>query len=251
MDSASGISFLVAFGAGLISFLSPCILPLVPSYMSVISGGASYEELRGLAAGPNALRRTIFAHAVLFVLGFSAVFVALGASVTLLGQTLGRYQAEMTRVGGILIVLFGFYMMGVLKLRLFLRELRLIKLTGKPLGVLGPFLVGLSFGLGWTPCVGPTLGAILTLASGAESPSLGAFLLAIYAAGLAVPFLLSAVAFNAFLTFFGRFNSFMPTLQKLGGMVLVAMGVLLFTGYLTVLNAYAMALTPEWLWRWL
>jgi cytochrome c-type biogenesis protein len=250
MEIASGISFFVAFGAGLISFFSPCVLPLVPSYVSVISG-ASYEELRGLAEGKDARRRTVFMHSMLFVLGFSAVFVALGASVTLLGQTLGQYQAGLIKGGGILIILFGFYIMGVLKLRPFLRELCLLKLTGKPVGVLGPFLVGLSFGLGWTPCVGPTLGAILTLASSAVSPTQGSALLAVYAAGLAVPFLLSAVAFNAFLTFCGRFRGLMPALQKVGGAVLVVMGVLLFTGSLTVLNTYAMSLTPAWLWRWL
>lgn len=250
MEIASGISFLVAFGAGLISFLSPCVLPLVPSYVSVISG-ASYEELRGLTMGRNALRRTILVSSGLFVLGFSAIFVALGASLTVLGQTLGQYRAEMTKVGGMLSVLFGLYIMGVLKLRPFLRELRLLKFASTPVGVLGPFLVGLSFGLGWIPCVGPTLGAILTLASGAESLAQGTALLAVYAAGLAVPLLLSAVAFEAFLTFFRRFSFFMPTLQKAGGVVLVALGVLLFTGYLTVLNTYAMSLTPQWLWIWL
>jgi len=250
MDIAAGISFLVAFGAGLISFLSPCVLPLVPSYISVISG-ASYEELRGLAVGRNTLRKTIFINSMLFILGFSMVFVVLGASVTLVGQTLGQYQGAMIKVGGVLIVLFGLSLMGVLKPLAFLREFRLLRLTSTPVGVLGPFLVGLSFGLGWTPCVGPTLGAILTLASGAESLRQGTALLAVYAAGLAVPFLLSAVAFNAFLTFFRRFSSLMPTLQKVGGVVLVAMGVLLFTGYLTVLNTYAIALTPQWLWGWL
>lgn len=250
MEFTSGISFFVAFGAGLISFLSPCVLPLVPSYVSVISG-ASYEELRGVAAGKNTLRRTIFVNAGLFTLGFSAVFVALGASVTLLGQTLGQYRVEMTRVGGLLIILFGFYVMGVLKPRLLLREFRLFKLTGTPVGVLGPFLVGLSFGLGWIPCVGPTLGAILTLASGAENLTQGTSLLAVYAAGLAVPFLLSAVALDAFLTFFRRCSVFMPALQQVGGVILVVMGMLLFTGYLTVLNTYAISLTPQWLWSWL
>jgi cytochrome c-type biogenesis protein len=250
MDIAAGISFLVAFGAGLISFLSPCVLPLVPSYVSVISG-ASYEELRGLAVGRNTLRKTVFINSVLFTLGFSVVFVVLGTSATLVGQALGQYQGAMLKVGGVLIILFGFYLMGILKPLAFLREFRLLRLTSTPVGVLGPFLVGLSFGLGWTPCIGPTLGAILTLASGAESLVQGTSLLAVYAAGLAVPFLLSAVAFNAFLTFFRRFSSLMPTLQKVGGVVLVAMGMLLFTGYLTVLNTYAIALTPQWLWGWL
>jgi cytochrome c-type biogenesis protein len=250
MGIASGISFPVAFVAGLISFFSPCVLPLVPSYMSVISG-VSYTELQGLSAGNKALRRAVFVKSLLFILGFSVVFVSLGASFSLLGQTLASYRGAVTKVGGVLIVLFGLYTAGLLKFRPLMRNVQLFQLTDKPVGVLGPFLVGLSFGFAWTPCVGPALGAILTLASGAENLSQGTSLLAVYAVGLALPFLLSSVAFNVFINLFSRFNFFLPTLQKVGGLVLVGMGVLLFTGYLTVLNSYAISITPQWLWRWL
>lgn len=250
MGIASGISIPVAFGAGLISFLSPCVLPLVPGYISVISG-VSYGELRHQPEGNNPLKRVIFLKSLLFIVGFSVVFVALGASFTLLGQVLAHYRGVMSKVGGVLIVIFGLYTAGWLKFAPLMRDVHPLQFAAKPVGILGPFLVGLSFGFAWTPCVGPTLGAILTLAGGAESLSQGTTLLAVYALGLAVPFLLSSLTFNAFIAFFSRFNFLLPMLQRLGGLVLVAMGVLLFTDYLTVLNAYAISMTPEWMWRWL
>jgi cytochrome c-type biogenesis protein len=250
MEIAAGISVPVAFAAGLISFFSPCVLPLVPSYISVISG-VSYVQLHRQADTNTILKRTIFLKSLLFIVGFSAVFVSLGASFTLLGQILSHYREAMTKVGGILIVLFGLYTAGLLKLGLLRREFHLFKGSDTPVGLMGPFLVGLSFGLAWTPCVGPTLGTILTLASMANNLTQGTFLLGVYTAGLALPFLLSSLALHTFLRLFGRFGPLLPTLQKVGGMVIVAMGVLLFTGYLTVLNTYALSLTPQWLWRWL
>ena len=250
MEVGAGLSLPVALAAGLMSFFSPCVLPLVPSYISVISG-VSYVDLRRQAEGGKALRGTIFLKSLLFILGFSEVFVALGASFSLLGQTLGQYRVVVTKVGGILIVLFGLYTAGFLKFGSLMREFHLINPTSTPVGVLGPFLIGLSFGFAWTPCVGPTLGAILTLASVSDNLSQGTSLLAAYTAGLALPFLLSSLALKAFLSLFSRVSFFLPLVQKVGGMVLVAMGVLLFTGYLTVLNSYAISLTPQWLWRWL
>jgi cytochrome c-type biogenesis protein len=250
MEFAGGISFPLAFAAGLISFFSPCVLPLVPSYISVISG-VSYTELRRQADRDNPLRRTILLKSLLFILGFSVVFVALGTSFTLIGQALSQYRTIMTKVGGILIVLFGLYTAGFLKFGSLLREFRLFETSSTPVGTVGPFLVGLSFGLAWTPCIGPTLGAILTLASMADNITQGTSLLVVYTAGLALPFLLSSLAFNAFLTLFSRLSGVLPVLQKAGGVVLIAMGILLFTGYLTLLNAYAISLTPQWLWRWL
>lgn len=250
MEFAGGISFPVAFAAGLISFFSPCVLPLVPSYISVISG-ASYVELRRQAERDNPLRRTILLKSLLFILGFSVVFVALGTSFTLIGQALSQHRTIMTKVGGILIVLFGLYTAGFLKFGSLLREFRLFETSNTPVGTVGPFLVGLSFGLAWTPCIGPTLGAILTLASMADNITQGTSLLVVYTAGLALPFLLSSLAFNAFLTLFSRLSGVLPVLQKAGGIVLIVMGILLFTGYLTLLNSYAISLTPQWLWRWL
>jgi cytochrome c-type biogenesis protein len=250
MEVAAGLSIPVALAAGLISFFSPCVLPLVPSYISVISG-LSYVELRRRSEMGNTLRSTIFLKSLLFILGFSVVFMALGASFSLLGQTLGQYRMMVTKVGGILIVLFGLYTAGFLKFGALMREFHLLQASHTPAGILGPFLVGLSFGCAWTPCVGPTLGAILTLASVSDNLSQGTSLLAAYTAGLALPFLLSSLALNAFLSWFSRVSFFLPLVQKVGGLVLVVMGVLLFTGYLTVLNSYAISITPQWLWRWL
>ena len=250
MEFAGGISFPVAFAAGLISFFSPCVLPLVPSYISVISG-VSYVELRRQAGHNNPLRRTILVKSLLFIMGFAVVFVALGTSFTLIGQALSQHRLVMAKVSGILIVLFGMYTAGWLKFGTLLREFHLFKTTDTKVGAVGPFLVGLSFGLAWTPCIGPTLGAILTLASMADNVAQGTSLLVVYTAGLALPFLLSSLAFNAFLNLFTRFSGVLPVLQKAGGVVLIVMGILLFTGYLTLLNSYAISLTPQWLWRWL
>jgi cytochrome c-type biogenesis protein len=250
MEFAGGLSFPVAFAAGLISFFSPCVLPLVPSYISVISG-VSYVELRRQAGQHNPLRRTILVKSLLFILGFALVFVALGTSFTLIGQALSQHRLIMMKVGGVLIVLFGLYMAGFLKFGALLREVHFFETSDAQVGVVGPFLVGLSFGLAWTPCIGPTLGAILTLASMADNVMQGTSLLVVYTAGLALPFLLSALAFNAFLNLFSRLSGVLPALQKIGGVVLMAMGVLLFTGYLTLLNSYAISITPQWLWRWL
>jgi cytochrome c-type biogenesis protein len=250
MEFAGGLSFPVAFAAGLVSFFSPCVLPLVPSYISVISG-VSYDDLRHQTDRNSTLRRTILAKSLLFILGFAVVFVALGTSFTLLGQALSEHRVIITKVGGVLIVLFGLYTAGVLKFGALLREFHVFDTSATPVGAFGPFLVGLSFGLAWTPCIGPTLGAILTLASMSDNVTQGTFLLVVYTAGLALPFFLSSLAFNGFLNLFGRISAVLPTLQKVGGVVLIIMGVLLFTGYLTLLNAYAMSLTPQWLWRWL
>jgi cytochrome c-type biogenesis protein len=250
MEFAGGLSFPVAFGAGLVSFFSPCVLPLVPSYISVISG-VSYDDLRHQADRNHTLRRTILAKSLLFILGFAVVFVALGTSFTLLGQALSEHRGIITKVGGILIIFFGLYTAGVLKFGTLLREFHVFETSAAPVGVFGPFLVGLSFGLAWTPCIGPTLGAILTLASMSDNVTQGTVLLVVYTAGLALPFFLSSLAFNGFLNLFGRINAVLPALQKIGGVVLIIMGVLLFTGYLTLLNSYAISLTPQWLWRWL
>ena len=245
MDLGLSVSIFVAFAAGLISFLSPCVLPLIPSYLSVVSG-VSLEEMK-----ERSLRGKVFLSSVLFVVGFSAVFVALGASFSLLGQAFLQFRREITVGAAVLIILFGLYIAGVIKPSFLLREYRPLEGRMKPLGYAGALLVGLSFGIGWTPCIGPTLGAILTLASGQGGLARGMGLLLVYSAGLALPFLLSSVALGSFLKFFQRFRGWMPAIQRAGGIVLVGMGILLMTGYFTLLNRYAISLTPEWLWKWL
>src|SRR5919112_1186921 len=180
----SDVAVPIAFGAGLASFLSPCVLPLIPSYVTFITG-MTLDDL------PRA-RRTALVHALLFVLGFSLIFLALGASATIIGRLLVTYRVWISRVGGLLVLAFGLYLLGVFNLGVFSRERR-IHITDKPLGYLGTVIVGVAFGAGWTPCIGPILGTILTYAATQAEVSRGVALLAAYSLGLAVPFVLSAV----------------------------------------------------------
>src|SRR5262245_1799010 len=237
------IGVLEAFSAGLLSFLWPCVLPLFHSYLSFITG-ASVVDLTGEIA-PSA-RRRILLHAVTFVAGFSLVFIALGATFSAVGQFLLDYRDWIQRVGGALIVLFGLYIAGVFSFGPFSRTAQL-QFREKPAGYVGSLLVGITFAVGWTPCVGPILGVILSLAGTVETVGRGVGLLAAYSAGLGVPFVLSAVALGAFLRFFKRYRPFIPAVERAAGVLLVVVGVLVFTNYYTVLNAWALSLTPEWL----
>ena len=239
------VTSVVAFSAGVFSFLSPCVLPLVPSYISFVAGMSLRELEEG--KGPKA-RRAIAVNALLFILGFSAVFIALGASFSLLGQLLLGSIDLVRKAAGILIILFGLFIAGILKLPFLMRERRL-QLQGRPAGYLGAVLVGAAFGAGWIPCVGPILGSVLTLAGTSETAGRGMVLLTAYSLGLGVPFLLSALALNAFNKFFQRFRPYMRIMEVGAGLLLVLVGVLLFTGYLTLLNSYLIGLTPAWLWE--
>lgn len=228
----------VAFLAGLLSFLSPCVLPLVPSYLGFITG-FTVEEMTGR-------RRLAMLHAVLFVLGFSLIFILLGAGATALGRTLNYYQEWVARIGGVLIIGFGLYMLGVIRLDVLGREQR-VHLDRKPLGYLGSVLVGMAFGAGWTPCIGPLLGAILGLAASQDSLQRGVVLLGWYSAGLAVPFLVTAWAFESFFDWFQRFRRFMPRVQKVAGVLLLLIGLLMVTGQFTRLAGWLQGFTPEFL----
>jgi cytochrome c-type biogenesis protein len=242
---SGSVGVLVAFSAGLFSFLSPCVLPLFPSYVSFITG-MSVSDLTADLSG--AARRRVMLHALAFVLGFSLVFVALGASFSAAGQFLLDYRNLIRRVGGALIVLFGLYIAGVFKLAAMGRTMQ-FQLREKPAGYLGSLIVGITFAIGWTPCVGPILGAILSLAGTSETVQRGIGLLIAYSAGLGVPFLLSAVALGAFLKFFKRYRPLIPVMERAAGVILVVVGVLVFTNYYVVLNSWAISLTPEWLLR--
>jgi cytochrome c-type biogenesis protein len=236
----SSLGVVVAFSAGLFSFLSPCVLPLFPSYISFITGMSVSDLTADLTA---VARRRVLLHSVAFVLGFSLVFIALGASFSAAGQFLLDYRDAIRRVGGVLIVIFGLYIAGVLKLALFGRTAQW-QIREKPAGYVGSLAVGITFAIGWTPCVGPILGAILSLAGTAETVQRGVGLLVAYSAGLGVPFLLSAVALGAF---FRRYRPFIPVVERAAGVLLVVVGVLVFTNYYVVLNAWAISLTPDWL----
>ena len=239
------LGVVVAFSAGLFSFLSPCVLPLFPSYLSFITG-MSVGDLTADLTG--AARRRVMLHALAFVAGFSLVFVSLGASFSAAGQFLLEYRETIRRVGGVLIVLFGLYIAGVFKLGL-LGRTKQLQLREKPAGYLGSLAVGITFAIGWTPCVGPILGAILSLAGTAETLQRGIGLLIAYSAGLGLPFLLSAVALGSFLRVFKRYRPFIPVMERAAGVLLVVVGVLVFTNYYIVLNSWAISLTPEWLLR--
>jgi cytochrome c-type biogenesis protein len=239
------LGIVVAFSAGLFSFLSPCVLPLFPSYISFITGMSVSDLTADLS---SAARRRVLLHAVAFVVGFSVIFVALGASFSAASQVLFTYRDAIRRVGGALIILFGLYIAGVLRIGVFGRTASW-QIKEKPAGYLGSFAVGVTFAIGWTPCVGPILGAILSLAGTAETVQRGVGLLVAYSAGLGVPFLLSAIALGSFLRFFKRYRPFIPVVERGAGVLLVAVGVLVATNYYVILNSWAISLTPEWLLR--
>ena len=235
MTEPVGLSLFVAFAAGLLSFLSPCVLPLVPSYIGFLTG-MSLPEM-------NDRRQAALGHAVLFVLGFSLVFVLLGASATALGRALNYYQQWLQRIGGVLIIAFGLVCLGVVRAR-FLTEERRLHVEHKPVGYLGSALVGMAFGAGWTPCIGPVLGAILGLAATTQDLSRGMLLLAAYSAGLAVPFLIAAAALDSFLRWFQGFRRYLPWVMRVSGAMLIFVGVLMVTGEFTRLAGWLQAFTP-------
>jgi cytochrome c-type biogenesis protein len=237
------VSMLLAAGAGFLSFLSPCVLPLVPSYLAFVAG-VSFGDLRA-RPGP-AERRALVLNALGFIAGFSLVFVVMGAAATVLGGWIAGYRGVVQKVGGVLIILFGLYLIGILRVPFLTRQVRL-PLARKPAGALGALAVGVTFGAGWTPCVGPVLGSILTLASTTERLADGTLLLAAYAAGLGLPFLASALAMDRFVVVFARFRPFLPIVDRVAGTLLVAVGLLLVMNYMPLLNAYFISLTPQWL----
>lgn len=242
MSDSPNLGLLVAFAGGLLSFLSPCVLPLVPSYLGFVTG-FTFDELTNR-------RRVAMLHATLFVLGFTLVFMLFGASATALGRLLKYYDVWFQRVGGVLIILFGLYCLGVIKLRMLDQEARL-HLDRKPMGYLGSVLVGMTFAAGWTPCIGPILGGILGLAATEAELSRGMVLLAAYSLGLAVPFLIAAFAVETFLGWFQRFRRHMRWVQRVSGVLLVAVGLLMVTGEFTRLAGWLQSLTPSFLRRWL
>jgi cytochrome c-type biogenesis protein len=231
---STDISFAVAFWAGIVSFISPCVLPLIPSYLTFITG-VSFEDLK--TADRAAVRRATVVHSLFFIAGFSVVFVAMGALFGLLGGTFIQYREVVRRVGAVLIILFGVYVTGLVRLP-FLDMEKKIHLRDKPAGYAGSILVGITFAAGWSPCLGPIVGSILGLAAVGSSASAGygILLLLTYSVGLGVPFLVSSVAFNSFLSIFNRFKRFIPAVNIVSGVILIAIGVfLLFTDFDTIM----------------
>jgi cytochrome c-type biogenesis protein len=238
MTEAASVGIAVAFVAGTLSFLSPCVLPLIPSYISFLTG-LSLEEV-------GRRRWLAFTHALLFISGFTLIFVTLGATATGIGRLLNYNQVWLERIGGFLIVVFGLYLLGVFRWAPLARERR-IQIQDKPLGYLGSVLVGLAFGAGWTPCIGPILGSILLYTSTTADLAQGIVLLLAYSLGLALPFLMAALALERFIRWFRRYRRFVPLTEKVAGAILMGVGVLLFTGYFSWLAGWLQGFTPEFL----
>jgi len=236
------INLLVAFSAGAFSFLSPCVLPLFPSYLSFITG-MSFDEL---TAAESRSLKPVITNSVMFISGFSIVFIATGASVGSLGGLLFYYRNIIQVLGGLLIIFFGLYIAGVLKLTFLGRYIQ-PQIGRKPAGVLGSALVGAAFAIGWTPCVGPILGSILALAASTAQVKSGILLLSTYSLGLGIPFFLSAIAIDRFFALSQRFRSAIHLVHVSAGLLLIAAGLFLVTGYMTILNVYVLRLTPQWL----
>ncbi|MBI1805141.1 MAG: cytochrome c biogenesis protein CcdA [Ignavibacteriae bacterium] len=229
------VGILTAFVFGLLSFISPCVLPIVPGYLSFISG-VSFEEMQN-SENRTRVRNRILANSAFFIAGFSTVFIALGASATFIGQFLHDQISLISKIAGVVIIIFGLHMIGVFKIP-FLNYEKRFHTEGKKLGLLGAFLVGLAFAFGWTPCIGPILAAILAIASQQDTVGQGIVLLTSYSLGLGIPFLLTGLSLSAFYNVFNKFKRHLHTVEVVGGVMLVAVGALIMTNYLTILSGY-------------
>jgi len=234
MESVS-LGVVISFTAGLLSFLSPCVLPLIPSYLTFVTG-LSLEDVQRS-------RKAALVHALLFVVGFTLIFLALGATATAVGRLLLINRRWISRIGGVLVILLGLYLLGAFNMRFLARERR-IHIADKPLGYLGSVLVGIAFGAGWSPCIGPILGAILTYTATQAELRRGLVLLGAYSLGLAIPFLLAAVAVERFIAAFQRYRAKLIWVDRFAGALLIIVGVLMITNYMTVITGYLQSLTP-------
>jgi cytochrome c-type biogenesis protein len=234
-----GVTFPAAALAGLLSFLSPCVLPLIPPYLTFIAGttieeAATHREVRA--------RWAILLAAVLFVLGFSTVFVGLGATASSFGQLLHQYSSRLSLLAGLAIIAMGLHFLGAFRLAFLYREARVT--LQRPAGLWGSYIMGLAFGFGWTPCIGPILAAILAVAASQETVGKGTLLLTFYSAGLGVPFLLAALAFEPFVRIIKRFRPYFGAIERVIGVLLVATGIGFLTGSIQDLSAWLLQSFP-------
>ena len=235
----SDISIYMAFAAGLISFLSPCVLPLVPGYVSFISG-VTFAEIKEKTSTPSVLsgkKRIIVINSLFFVAGFSLVFILLGASATWLGAFLSSKISLISKIGGLIIIFFGIYKIGLIRPLLFYREAR-FNIKDRKFGYAGAMLIGAAFAFGWTPCIGPILGVILTYAGTLENVKQGVVLLLVYSLGLGVPFILTAFGINHFWRFFNRIKKYLGLLEVTSGIIMVILGVMIFSNKLTLIQSW-------------
>jgi cytochrome c-type biogenesis protein len=224
---------IAVFLAGLLSFLSPCVLPLVPGYVSLISGASAGE----LQSPDRKLTRMVLLNSVMFIIGFSAVFISLGAVATGIGQFMNIYRRQLMQVAGIVIIIFGLHLIGVFQIKALLADKRLHEVKGSGTA-LGAFLIGFAFAFGWTPCIGPILAGVLVIAGSQDTVVKGVLLLAVYSAGLAVPFLLTSLGVERFLAFYSRFRRHLHTVEVVSGVFLVIVGALILTRHFTILSSY-------------
>jgi cytochrome c-type biogenesis protein len=225
---------IAAFFAGLISFLSPCVLPLVPGYVSLISG-AGVEELK---EGDGRLMRWVMLNSVMFIIGFSIVFMTLGAVATSVGEATRHHLAILSKIAGVIIILFGLHLTGLVPIKLLYADKRMLHKLEHKGTVISAFLVGFAFAFGWTPCIGPVLTVILTFAASEDTVLKGIALLAVYSLGLAVPFLLTSLGIDRFLEFYGRFRKHLHTVEVISGVLLICIGSLVFTRHFSLINGW-------------
>ncbi|MFH1782943.1 MAG: cytochrome c biogenesis protein CcdA [Candidatus Omnitrophota bacterium] len=236
MGNVNEVSILISFSAGLLTFLSPCILPLLPSYITYITG-KSFEDLKGSGASAKNIRSLTAKHSLSFILGFSVVFVLLGMTITYLGSFFGIKRIWLERIGGGVIILLGLHLLGILKLDFLAKEKR-AGISKRKIGYLSSFLMGNAFALGWTPCVGPILSSILIYASSVKSMPRAALLLFIYSLGIGVPFFIASLLINQFLFFFNKFKKFIVIIPKITGAFLLIIGILLISGRLADIASF-------------
>jgi cytochrome c-type biogenesis protein len=235
------VTIAAALAAGMLSFLSPCVLPLVPPYLIYLTG-TSLERLADAETEPRVRRETLVA-AFLFVLGFSTVFVALGASASAIGALLRAYSYILGKVAGVIIIIMGLHFLGVTPIAWLMREKRLD--VAKPVGLWGAYVMGLAFAFGWTPCIGPILSAILAIAGSEGSVARGTGLLAVYSLGLGVPFIVAALALEPFAAFLARFRAYLNVVEKTMGGLLIVAGVAFFSGWITDFGSWLIQAFPE------
>lgn len=232
---------ILAFGSGLLSFFSPCVLPLIPSYLIFISGIAldDFNEI-----GLRKYRKIVLAHSVAFVAGFSFVFMTLGMSSSIIGDILSQYQPYIVKIGGAILIIMGLFYLNIIKIPIMNQE-KIVHLKEKPLGMFGSFIVGITFSLGWTPCIGPALSSILVIASTTQNIWKGIYLLGLYSLGLALPFIISALLFDRLLVFLKRFGHIVKYSVKILGVLLIIVGLMLSTSYFSTLSLWLGHLLPS------
>jgi cytochrome c-type biogenesis protein len=236
------VTYFGALFAGLLSFLSPCVLPLVPPYLCFL-GGTTFDQLTGEDETPSHVYSTVIMSSVAFVLGFTTVFVILGATATALGQLVAVNLPLLAKIAGVIIIIAGLHFLGVIHIPILHREARYHADT-RPAGLIGAYLIGLAFAFGWTPCIGPVLGAILAVAAGEGSVSQGVSLLFVYSLGLGIPFILAAVAIRPFMSAMQRFRGHLAMMEKVLGGFLVLTGILFLTNSMTFISGWILQMFP-------